>query len=398
VPVFQYTALTAAGDQVAGSLAGVSEQAVLSELESRRLTPVAVAPTKARSLGIRRSVSRRSLAMSYQQVADLLRAGVPLLRGLKLLGNRRSDPRLGQVYRELAEAVEDGEELAEAMQRRPDVFPSVHVAMVRAGERGGFLEAVLERLSSFVMSQAELQSKMTGSLIYPLVLVTVGTTILGIIFGVFIPQFEPLFERLERLPAITSFVFAVSRMIGSYGVVTLIVVGVLVVGAWRLTKRADVQRRIVHARTWAPVIGPLTRAMASGRFCRMLGTMLGNGVPVLTAMQIAKDAAGNVLMSEAVEEAAEAIRAGEALAPPLARSGLFSDDVIEMISVGESANNLDEVLVTIANTIDSRIDRLLSGAVKLIEPLLLVAIAICILIVAAALILPMVQLSASGTL
>ena len=398
MPTFQYTALTMTGERVAGSLAGVSEQAVLAELESRRLTPVAVAPAKERTALIRRRVSLRALATSYQQLADLLRAGVPILRGLKLIGKRRSQARLAEVYRELAEAVEDGEELAEAMQQRPDCFPAVHIAMVRAGERGGFLEAVLERLATFVTAQAELQSKIIGSMIYPAVLVTIGAIILGVIFGFFIPQFEPLFDRLDRLPTITTIVFGISSLIGEYGPLTLLAVGVLAVVLWRLSKRPDVRRRITIVRTWMPIIGPLTRAMAAARFCRMLGTMLGNGVPVLSAMQIAREAAGNVLLVEAIEHATESVRAGEELAPPLARSGLFADDIIEMISVGESANNLDEVLITIADTVDGRVDRLLTGAVKLIEPLLLVVIAVAIGFVAAALILPMIQLSGSGTL
>ena len=398
MPVFEYKALTVSGERVAGSLAGASEQAILSELESRKLTPVAVSAQKERAAILQRRVKKRALAMSYRQVADLLRAGVPLLRALKLLGRRRSHPMLAQVYRELAEAVEDGEELAEAMERRPDVFPSVHIAMVRAGERGGFIEAVLERLSSFVQSQAELQSKIAGSMIYPAVLVTVGTIILGVIFGVFIPQFEPLFERIDRLPAISSFVFFVSDLITQYGLFTLVAIIAVGVLAWRLARRADVKRRLTKVQTFAPVIGPLTRAMATARFCRMLGTMLGNGVPVLKAMEISKAAAGNVLLIEAVEGATESVRGGDELAPPLERSGLFSDDIIEMISVGESANNLDQVLVTIADTIDDRVERLLSSAVKLIEPALLLAIAMAIAIVAAALILPMLQLSGSGSL
>lgn len=398
MPTFQYTALTMTGERVAGSLAGVSEQAVLSELESRRLTPVAVVAAKERTGIRRRRVSLRALATSYQQTSDLLRAGVPILRALKLLGRRRSNPRLAEVFRELAEAVEDGEELAEAMERRPDVFATVHVAMVRAGERGGFLEPVLERLAKFVMAQAELQSKVVGSLIYPAVLVTVGSVILAVIFGVFVPKFQPLFERLDRIPTITTFVFGVSSLVGRYGILTLVGILIGALTLWRLSKREDVSRRLAKVRTWMPVVGPLTRAMATARFCRMFGTMLANGVPVLQALHISKAAAGNLLLMEAVEEATEAVRAGDELAPPLARSGLFADDVLEMISVGESANNLDEVLVTIADTIDGRVERLLNGAVKLIEPLLLVVIALAIATVAAALILPMIQLSGSGSL
>lgn len=150
---------------------------------------------------------------------------------------------------------------------------------------------------------------------------------------------------------------------------------------------------IARVKTHGPVFGPLVRALATARFCRMLGTMLGNGVPMLSAMSTAREAAGNLLLEEAVEGAIEGVRAGEALAPPLRESGLFADDVIEMIAVGEEAGNVAEVLVTVAETIEKRIDRLLSTVVRLIEPLLLVVIAVVVLIVAVGLILPLTQLS-----
>jgi general secretion pathway protein F len=155
-----------------------------------------------------------------------------------------------------------------------------------------------------------------------------------------------------------------------------------------------VRRKIAEARTFLPVIGPLTRAIAAARFCRMLGTMLGNGIPVLTSMQIAKEAAGNPLMEEAVDAATDAVRAGQTLAPPLLESGLFSEDVVEMIAVAEAANNLDEVLVTIAATIETRVDRMLTTAVRLVEPLLLLCIALVVAVVAAGLILPMTKMKA----
>ncbi|MBC7773362.1 MAG: type II secretion system F family protein, partial [Pyrinomonadaceae bacterium] len=156
MPSFQYTAISTTGERIVGVLTGGNEQAVLAELESRKLTPVAVAPAKERAKNKGRKVSPRQLAGSYLQLADLLRAGVPLLRGIKLLGSRKSAPALSKVFSELAAAVADGTELAAAMEARPEVFPRVHIAMVRAGEKGGFLEAVLARLGQFLTAQAQL--------------------------------------------------------------------------------------------------------------------------------------------------------------------------------------------------------------------------------------------------
>lgn len=392
MPVFEYIALSASGQRMEGVLSGASEQAVLVELESRQLVPISI---QSRPDGpVRRRISTRAMATSYQQISDLLRAGVPLLRSLKLVGNSKSQPRLAAVYRDLAEGVSQGEELAEAMQRHPQIFPRVHVAMVKAGEKGGFLEGVMARLGQFVLGQAELKSRVVGALVYPAVLVGMFTIVLAIVFGVFVPKFRPLFAQIPDLPAVTKFVFGASSLVADFGPWTLGALAILAVAMWRLAKRPKVRRKLVEWKTSLPAYGPLVRALAAARFCRMLGTMLGNGIPMLAAMQIAKEAAGNELMEEAIEAATESVRAGQTLSAPLGASGLFSEDVIEMISVAESANNLDEVLMTIAATIDSRVDRMLTMVIRLVEPLMLLVIALVVAIVAAGLILPMTKLKA----
>lgn len=394
MPNFEYSALNTSGERVVGVLSAASEQAVLSELESRSLTPLLLRARRERQ-GIVRGVSPRRLGTTYAQLADLLKAGVPVLRALRLLGRRRSNPRLARVFEDLAEQVSQGGELAEAMSAHQHVFSPIHVAMVRAGEKGGFLEQVLERLAAFVLAQAEIRGKILANLIYPAVLVVVGTIVLGVVFAFGVPMFQPLFDSIQGgLPGVTLLVLGISSAVREYGLFTLAGVVAIVLVLMRLAKRPAVRRWLSIVRTRAPVLGPLTRSIAASRFCRMLGTLLANGVPMLASMKIAREAAGNVLLEEAIERATEAVRQGETLAQPLADSGLFDDDVIEMISVGEDANNLDDVLIGIADTIERRIDRLLSAAVKLIEPLLLTMIAGVILLVAAGLILPMTKLSA----
>jgi general secretion pathway protein F/type IV pilus assembly protein PilC len=394
MPTFEYIAIDAHGARTTGVLAGNSPQAVYTELESRRLTPVRV-KEKAEGVALR-GVGARALGTVYTQLSDLLRAGVPLMRALALLSRSKSNPRLGVVFRRLAERVGDGGELAEAMSEHPAVFPRVHVAMVRAGEKGGFLEQVFDQLGKFVMGEAELRSRIVGSLIYPMILVVVGTLVLGVIFGFFVPMFrEGMFSRLDSLPPVTSLVLGISDLVTRFGLVLLGVLAVSVVAVWRIRQDARVRRALSVFRTRAPVLGPLTRALATARFCRLLGTMETNGVPLLAAMSIARDAAGNALMEEAIDDAIEAVRGGQPLAGPLGRSGLFGEDIVEMIGVGEAAGNVDGVLLTIAQTLEGRVDRLLSGAVKLIEPLLLLLIAGVIGLVAVGLILPMMQMTSS---
>lgn len=392
MPTYEYIAIDGGGARVAGALAGPSEQAILAELESRRLTPVRVREQPERG-GWSRGISARRLGMSYQQLADLLGAGVPLMRSLALLGRSKSSPALSRVYRELGEQVAEGAELAEAMAARPRVFAPVHVAMVRAGEKGGFLEQVFERLAGFVLGQAELRSRVVGSLIYPMFLVGAGVIILAVIFSVFVPKFRVQFERLDELPVVTRVVLAISDALTTYGLVTLGVVAVAGAALWMWARRPSAQRRMNIWKTRAPIVGPIVRSLAVARFCRMLGTMEANGVPLLDALRIARGAAGNVLLEEAIDDATEAVRSGSPLAEPLGRSGLFDEDVVEMIGVGESAGNVDQVLARTADTIEGRIDRMLATAVRLVEPVVLALIALVIGLVAAGLILPMVRLS-----
>ncbi len=388
--------MTTAGQRVSGSLAGPSEQAVLAELESRQLTPVVIEAGAERKAGFGRGVSTRRLGESYGQMADLLRAGVPLLRSLKLLGGQKSRGHLALVYRNLAEAVEKGSDLGAAMEISEGVFPPVHIAMVRAGEKGGFLEQVLARLNVLVTRQADLKSRLIGNLIYPSVLVVFGVGVAGVIFGVFVPKFRGMFAKLgDDLPVVTKLVFAVSDAITAHGLATAVVLAGLIVAVWRMLQNAQVKAWISARIVRAAVLGPILRGFATARFCGLLGSMLANGVPVLTALGIAKDGAGNLLMVKAIEEASESVRSGEHLAPPLSRSGMFDEDVVEMIAVGESANNLDEVLIRIGDTIEARLDRQLTAAMRLVEPLLLLVLAGVVGVVAAGLLLPMSKLSSA---
>jgi len=418
VATFGYIALNATGQRLVGTLTGESEQAVLAELEARSLTPVQVTRrdedargtqkgpsdgtsrlvSKLKSALRPRGLSARLLGDSYQMLSDLLDAGVPLLRGLTLLGNRKSKPRAAAVFRELAQRVERGSDLAAAMEEQPEIFAPGHTAMVRAGERGGFLDTVLAQLGRLVIKRAELRAKLIGNLIYPMVLVAFGLLIGGVIFGVFVPRSRLMFSKMEAaggpgLPGITKLIFAISDALTTYGLLTaLVIVGGVVV--FRLLSRRPAFALWVEQRKLRlPIVGGLIRGFATAGLCRLLGTMLSSNVPMLAALTIARDGTGNTLMRRAVEDATESIKQGQALTPPFEKSGLIDDDIIEMIRVGESANNLADVLLKISDTLESRLDRLLNTAVKLIEPLLLVIIAGIVGAVAAGLLLPLTKMS-----
>ncbi len=390
---FAYIARDEAGQKVTGKLSGGSEQAVLAELQSRQLAPVKVEAVR-EQVRFQRGVSSRQLAQAYRQLADLLRAGVPLLRALRLLGRSKANPRLAGVMSKVADEVADGTRLADAMKEHRDVFPPIQIAMITAGERGGFLEPVLNRMGTFLEHQADMRGKIIGSLIYPAALLAVGTGIIVFALLFFVPQFEDFYGQIE-LPWPTAVLMASSQMLTNAWLAVLITVAVLIALGWWALKQPAVSRQLAIWQLRVPKLGPLVRNLAVGRFTRILGTLLENGIPMLSAMQISRDAAGHVLLAEAIDEATEAVRAGEPLAQPLAASGLFSDDVVEMISVGESANNLPVVLVTIAETIEKRVDRMLSIVMRLIEPVLLLGLAGIVMFIFIALIVPMMRMSAA---
>ena len=399
MPAYRYIALTASGERRQGVLDGPSRQAVLADLDRQRLTPVSINEDHGRAAQRRMSGGRRvsgaQLATAYQQLADLLRAGVPLLRAIKLIGGRKSSPSVAGVFTDLAKAVEDGQDLARAMEAHALTFKPIHIAMVRAGEKGGFLEPALARLSALVTGQVELRQKIVGSLVYPAVASSLGLVLVLAVFLVYVPQFKGVFEGIE-LPLLTRIVFGLSDVIlGFWPVLLGLLVGVPIVLVGLLRQPA-IRRRIIERLQRLPIVWPILRTLAVARFCRVLGTLLQNGVTMLSAMGIARDAAGLRPLQEAVDGATEAVRAGRSLAGPLAESGLFPDDVLEIISVGESANNLDVVLLSAAETLEKRLDRRLTAAVRLIEPAMIVLLALSIAVIAAALILPMLRLTSDA--
>lgn len=387
---FRYIAVSAAGARVSGEIAAPNEQAVLAELEVRQLTPVKVeARVERAARGARIPV--RHLAEAYGQVADLLRAGVPLMRALKLLGSLKSRPNVARAFGKLAESVEKGSDLAAAMEEQAGAFATVHVAMVRAGERGGFLDQVMARLAKLVTAQADLRAKVVGNMIYPAVLASVGTLVGLFIFVFMVPPFRD--QMKGTMPTITRVVFGISDLLTQLWWVTLLVLVAGGIAGWRLSKIERVRAWVSQRLPRMPVVGGLLRAVVAARVCGLMGSMLANGVPLLSALAIAREGSGSRPMANALGDAMERVRQGQGLSQPLAASGMLDPDVVEMIAVGEGANNLDEVFDRVAETLEARVDRRLTIVVRLIEPLMLVVIASVVGVVAVALILPMVQMS-----
>ncbi len=397
---FTYEAMGTSGTRTQGTLVAGSEREVMAMLDARGLFPVRIAVKKETVVGgLGRRVSSRVLATFYSQLADLLHSGVPLLRSLDLLERQYTKAPLGAVLREVRARVADGTGLAESLGQHPRVFNELAVSMVRAGQEGGFLEDVLRRIADFTEHQEDLKSKVIGALAYPIFLGVAGFIVLNVLVIFFVPKFEPIFKRLEdkgEMPALTTFVVGLSRFLQVW-FAPLIGAGILLFLLFAKWARSESGRRKIDAfRIRVPGAGKIFLQLAISRFTRILGTMLKNGIPILQALRIAKDSTGNRVLTDAIERAAENVKSGDRLAEPLAACPYFPRDVIEIIAVGEESNNLEKVLLDVADGMEKRTSRQLELFVRLLEPLMLLVMAGIVLVIVAALLLPVFKIG--GTL
>jgi general secretion pathway protein F/type IV pilus assembly protein PilC len=400
MPDFTYEALARSGQKSTGTIAANSEREAAMALDARGLYPmrIGLARAQATSSGLGRRVKGRHLATFYSQLADLLQNGVPLLRSLELLERQSTHPTLKSVLREVRGKVADGTGLAQAMAQHPKVFDELAVSMIRAGQEGGFLEDVLKRIATFVEHQEDLKAKVIGALAYPVFLAVAGFVVLNILVIGFVPRFEPIFAKLKEkgeLPTLTVYLMGFSHFLQSKEGILLAVVGVAGVVAFVRWTRGGGRVWADRQRIRIPLFGPIFLNLALSRFTRILGTMLHNGIPILKALNIAKDSTGNRVLTAAVEQSAENVTAGERLADPLRKCGFFPPDVVEMIAIAEEANSLETVLVSIADGLEKRTARQLELMVKLLEPIMLLVMAGVTLLVVAGLLLPVFKMGSA---
>jgi general secretion pathway protein F/type IV pilus assembly protein PilC len=401
VPEFTYEALENTGQRSAGTLVATSEREAMAMLDARGLFPVRIAPARASTGGGQhggRHVRTRYTTAFYAQLADLLHSGVPLLRSLDILENQAAQPALAAVIREVRARVADGAGLADAMAQHPRCFNELAVSMVRAGQEGGFLEDVLRRIADFTEHQEDLKSKVVGALAYPVFLAVVGFIVLNILVIFFVPRFEPIFQKLEEkgeLPALTMGLVGTSHFLQRHW--WWMILGV--VGLYLLFRRwvatPSGRLRVDHWRLKLPAVGHIYLSFALSRFTRILGTLLHNGIPILQALKIAKDSTGNRVLTLAIEQSAENVTAGDSLAAPFAACPYLPRDVVAMVAVGEESNNLETVLINIADGLDKRTGRQLELFVRLLEPIMLLVMAAVTLLVVAGLLLPVFKMGST---
>ncbi|MBC8243903.1 MAG: type II secretion system F family protein [Verrucomicrobia bacterium] len=396
MPKFQYTARNLNGGKVAGLIEADGEGAAIQLLERKELYPVDIWNTddKADNRLFRGRISNRDLGVMYGQLSDLLGSGVPLLRALKSIVKSTVNKRLNGVLGDIHNSVADGKSLYESMAEHQNIFPALHTVMVQAGERASFIEEVLESLSVFLERLDELRGKVLGALIYPVMLVMLGGTVMVAALVLFVPKFEPMLVGIEK-PMPTEVIFFLSESIRNYWAIIAAAVGGLAAFFWSALQSQASKRAMERWRLKIPVAGTAMRMVAITRFCRILGTMLANGVPILQALAISRDATGSALLAENIDDAIKNVRAGEPLTEPLKGGGLFPEQVLAMISVAEESNQLQKVLLHIADSVERRTNQQVDQAVRLIEPVILCMVAAGIGFLALGLLLPIFTMASS---
>ena len=403
MPDFSYKAKTAGGENTTGVITANTHQEALTVLSGQSLFPLEVVDQRKSGfqlpIALPARVKSDTIADTLTQLADLLANGVPLLESLKILSEQSADKRMREVLGDVCGEVENGANLDVAMAEHPDVFSSLTINMVRAGLEGAFLEESLERVSSFLRKQNELRGKVVSAMTYPALLAVVGTIVAVVLIVLVVPMFEAFFDRLERsgvgLPFVTIILLAISHTLTRYGVVVAMIGAAVVLGVkkWLETPRA--LQLVDRLKLKIPVAGAIFHDAAVSRFCRVLGTLLKNGVPILRSLTISGASSGNLLLQKAIDDAAQNISSGNLLSQPLAASGLVPPQVMAMIRVAEESNSLDSVLVKISDRMDQKIERRLDMMVRLIEPLMLLTIGGMVMFIIVGVLLPIIDLNSA---
>lgn len=401
MPRFAYKAKKLSGEVVEGVLEADNQRLVISKLQSMRVFPISV-QEEAGGKGLQTEISMarfqriglKEKAVFFRQMADLLRAGLPLSKALDTLHRQTTHVKMKDVIYSLSSDVQGGTSMSDALRKFPSIFSELHASMVRAGETGGMLEAVMERLAAFTDDQLEARGKIISAMAYPAIMVLVGIGVIIVLLTFVIPRFVTMFAEAEQeLPLITQFMIAISYGIKSYWWVVLIVLAFLVYAYRKFTQSPE--GKMAMDRFWlkVPVIGDLILKSEISKFSRTLGTLLSNGVPILKALDIVHQVLSNQVLRERMAEVKENVKEGARLSERLAEGDLFPPVAVSMIAVGEETGEMELTLTRIAESYERETERAIKLATTLVEPAMILGMGVVVGFIVISMILPIFQLS-----
>jgi type IV pilus assembly protein PilC len=422
MPKFNYVAMDSRGKETKGTLEVANQSEAIGRLKEMGFFPTKVVemtkkekaktdakgkvgskvPGKKGNLsinlkipGLGGKVKTKTLTTFTRQLATLVDAGLPLLRGLRVLEKQERNATLKSIIAQLALSIEGGSTFSEGLAQHPKVFNRLYVNMVKAGELGGVLEVVLTRLSEFMEKAEKIKGKVIAAMFYPVAVIVVAIAILGVLMVFVVPKFELIFKDMmpgESLPGFTRFVLGISNAIANHFIVTAAVLAVFVVALLTFVRTRFGRRLFDKFKLNMPVLGPVISKVAISRFTRTLGTLVSSGVPILQALTIVKETSGNVIVGAAVSAVHESVKEGETITAPLEASNVFPPMVISMVDVGEQTGALPEMLMKIADNYDDEVDNAVAAMTSLLEPIMIVFLAVIVGSIVIALFLPLIKL------
>src|ERR1700693_2448269 len=343
----------------------------------------------------RKTVKPKVLMIFTRQLATLIDSGLPLLRGLNVLDKQERDSVLKNTIEKLADSVQGGNTFSESLAQFPFIFNDLYVNMVKAGEVGGVLELVLTRLAEFQEKAAKIKSKVAAAMVYPIIVMTMAIAIMGFLLVFIVPKFEAIFHDMlgdRPLPAITTLVIGVSRFVQAHWLVIVAIIFALIAGYKFGNRTARGKSVFDRAKLHFPLFGEVIRKTAISRFSRTLGTLVTSGVPILQALNITRETAGNIVIARAISQVHESVKEGDSIVQPLEASSAFPPMVVSMIDVGEETGQLPEMLLKIADVYDDEVDTSVAAMTAALEPIMIVFLALVVGIIVVALFLPLISI------
>jgi type IV pilus assembly protein PilC len=398
MPVYLWKGIDRAGKKQKGELEADNE-AIARQLITRKGVQIRSFKPKPKAIGdyihfLQPSVKERDLVIFVRQFSTMIDAGLPLVQSLDILQEQQENPTFKRVIRQVKRDVEEGSTLSDAIKKHPKVFDSLFVNLVAAGEIGGILDVILNRLAAYIEKMANLKKKVKGAMTYPAIVVSIAVIVVAVILVYVIPIFAGLFKDAgASLPALTLAVMNLSDFVQSYfhWIILAAILLVFAIRRFRRTSRGrDLTDRLLLR---MPVVGILIRKVAVARFTRTLGTMLSSGVPILEGLDVVASTAGNSVIEKAIRKARSSIAEGQPVAEPLQESGVFPIMVTQMIAVGEATGALDTMLAKVADFYDEEVNVAVDALTSLLEPLLIVFLGVTIGVLLVAMYLPIFQIA-----
>ena len=419
MPRYNYIALDARGQEATGLLEAASSNEAIGQLRQAGYFPTSVyeeaksgpdgkvarraakmvRAAKPRGKNIvlfqRKKIKSKTLMIFTRQLATLIDSGLPLLRSLNVLAKQERDAVLKNTIDKLADAVQGGNTFSDALSLHPTIFNDLYVNMVKAGELGGVLELVLGRLAEFQEKAAKIKNKVIAAMVYPMIVMTMALAIMVFLLVFIVPKFEAIFHDMlgdKPLPGITLFVINVSKLVQNHWLVLLGLIIAMFAG-YNFANRTTAGRSASDGfKLRLPLFGDLIRKTAISRFSRTLGTLVTSGVPILQALNITRDTAGNMIIARAIDQVHDRVKEGESIVQPLEASGVFPPMVISMVDVGEETGQLPEMLLKIAEVFDDEVDNSVAALTSMLEPIMIVLLAIVVGTIVIALFMPLISI------